>query len=142
MRNKKSKTKREVLLAQQGNVCALCKERYIVATGMCYVVEQNAMLCRSCSTFVHVCDDATKRGVTFYMLVQFRESEPRPKPTVKSERRQTVETGRMAFDGYIEQDRNWFDRLTGEPMTDENKRRAFADWDEYIRYHPEHAEKT
>ena len=76
----KNQTKRAALFVQQDNKCALCGDPCTTPNGMIYAPEQNALICRSCSTwkanYLHAC----KRGITIAQLNAFLIRDPAPEP--------------------------------------------------------------
>ena len=78
----KNQDKREKILARQGGVCPLCSYgathpdvETVVSTlttdRMCYVPEQDALVCRACSTFLATYKNRLKVGVDVAALELF-----------------------------------------------------------------------
>lgn len=78
---KPSKVKRVAMLKQQDNTCPICKTPHDKPDGMCYVPEQNALICRSCSAYLSSYKWGIAHNVTPGMLTAFTNQAPAPDPT-------------------------------------------------------------
>lgn len=79
-----NQTERRAVLAQQDHKCALCADPHTATAGMCYAPDQNVLICRPCSTYLHSYRAAAMRGVTPEALIAFLERKPAPGPTPKT----------------------------------------------------------
>lgn len=112
----KEKTKRANLLTQQHHICMMCNSRCETSKGMCYVSEQNAMICRTCqaylSGYLHIVENKM-----LDVVAAFTKREPAPDPVVDPK------TGEVDIPNdrpmYI--DNEWCDGATCEPMVPQPK---------------------
>lgn len=80
-----NQTERKTMFTQQNDECALCAAPHKVLKGMCYTPEQNVLICRPCSTYLHSYRAAIKRGITPDALIAFLERKPTPRPSPGTE---------------------------------------------------------
>ncbi|KKL54815.1 hypothetical protein LCGC14_1721060 [marine sediment metagenome] len=78
--SKKERERREALLIDQGNICALCHNSIPTAFRMLLVEKQNAIICRACSMFMSVYARNESRGVTPEVLAVFLARDAASEP--------------------------------------------------------------
>ena len=74
----KNETKRKTTWMTQRGKCAICLEHQETVAGMCFVPEQDALICRACSAFLSSYKERAGRGVTPEMLAAFLTPLPEP----------------------------------------------------------------
>ena len=67
----KNETKRKTTWMTQCGKCAICLEWQDSAKGMCFVPEQDALICRACSAFLSSYKERARNGVTPEILAAF-----------------------------------------------------------------------
>ncbi len=80
----KNEIKRKTTWMAQCGKCAICLEYQETVMGMCFVSEQDALICRACSAFLSSYKERGGHGVTPEMLAAFLAPPSEPEtPTTE-----------------------------------------------------------